>query len=458
MDSSKSKPARSGHCSSKLIAAPVAVALAMLFGSGAAHAVNTGTDTDLSFKPASGGLGGAAFTRPQEASAAVFGNPATITQFTGTQFGIGAGFLVPKVDVQQDGAAGSHTSSSAAKNYVVPDTAATHEVGNGWFLGGGIELSAGLGADYRNDPITIPSLSADPKITGLPLVVELISFNANVALAKQLTPQTSVGAAVTIGFGLAQLGTSGPSGTFAGLFPQFGGTTSSVHEVAFGASLGATHQLTPSTMLSASLKSPLKYKFSNILNQSAVAPAGYQDLTVEQPLQITAGAAFDIAPGWLVEGDVLWKNWSNADTYKDVYKDQFLFLLGTQYKTGPWSLRLGYSYAGKILRDTPSNTLGGLNGLGPVPLGAASGPLGVDVVKLVQMTLLPVIWQNTLSGGVGFDLTPKVRLDAFGSYAFKESATRTTHIGAAIVPGAGPETYRTEASAWLIGAGLSFKY
>ena len=46
---------------------------------------------------------------------------------------------------------------------------------------------------------------------------------------------------------------------------------------------------------------------------------------------------------------MVWKNWSNAKTYEDVYKDQWLLLLGTQYKTGPWSLRAGYSYASKIL-------------------------------------------------------------------------------------------------------------
>ena len=73
-----------------------------------ASALNTGTDTDLSLAPAAGGMGGAAFTKPIEPAGAVFGNPATLTQFQGTQFQIAASFLVPKVDVTQSGAAIQH--------------------------------------------------------------------------------------------------------------------------------------------------------------------------------------------------------------------------------------------------------------------------------------------------------------------------------------------------------------
>jgi long-chain fatty acid transport protein len=210
--------------------------------------------------------------------------------------------------------------------------------------------------------------------------------------------------------------------------------------------------------LSASAKIPPKYDFKNILYQTAVPPIGWQNLTIQQPLQLSAGAAFDVSPNWLVEGDVLWKDWANATTYKDVYKNQYVFLLGTQFKTGPWSLRFGYSYASDILRDVPNDTLGGLRGLGSIPLGSASGPLGTEVLKLVQMTLVPVVWKNTLTAGVGFDLNAHVQVDAFGAYALQASASRTTSIGAALVPGAGPEDYGVKASEWAIGAGFHFKY
>ena len=49
-------------------------------------ALPTGANLAISMKPVSGGMSGAAYTLPQEVSAAVFGNPAALTQFSGTQF------------------------------------------------------------------------------------------------------------------------------------------------------------------------------------------------------------------------------------------------------------------------------------------------------------------------------------------------------------------------------------
>jgi long-chain fatty acid transport protein len=241
-------------------------AAVLMLASNSAFAIATGTDLNLSMKAASGGMAGAAYTKPQEASAAVFGNPATMTQFGGTNFNFGAAYLVLELEVTQPGAGAldgvrSNVSKSGAENYVAPDLAVTHELGNGWYLGAGIEADAGLGADYRTSPITVPSLSANPAVTGVPLVVELVSFNVNLAAAKKLTPQTSVGAALTVGFGMAQLGTVGPAGAglgAAGPFGmdlQLGGTTGSVHAFSLGASLGVTHQLNSDLLLSAAVKS-----------------------------------------------------------------------------------------------------------------------------------------------------------------------------------------------------------
>jgi long-chain fatty acid transport protein len=414
-------------------------------------------------KAASGGMAGAAYTRPQEASAAVFGNPATMTQFGGTNFNFGAAYLVPELEVTQTGAGAldgvtSNVSKSGAENYVAPDLAVIHELGDGWYLGAGIEADAGLGADYRTSPITVPSLSADPAVTGLPLVVELVSFNVNLAAAKKLTPQTSVGAALTIGFGMAQLGTVGPAGAaLNGL--EVGGTSGSVHAFSVGGSLGVTHQVNSDLLLSAAVKSSVKYDFKNIVwggTPGLVGPfgsgVGFQNLGVEQPLEVVLGAAYDIAPNWMVEADLVWKNWSRAATYQDVYNDQFLLAVGSQYKTGPWSLRLGYSYAQDVLRDTPNDgALGSVKNLGLVPLNG-------DLNKLVQMSLVPVVFNHTLTAGVGYDLTRNIRLDTFAALALKADATRTTNIGAGLIPGVGSETYKADIKAWSAGVGLSFKF
>ena len=458
MDYRNWKPGFSSKHSSKLIGTSVAAAIAMLFGSGAALALNTGTDMNLAYKPASGGMGGAGYARPQDVSSAIFGNPATLTQMKGFNGSLAASLMSPDTNVTHTNGAFSNKSSSTADNYVIPDFALGQEIMPGTVMGFGVEVDAGLGGDYRTNPVTAGPGGA----IKLPLVVELLSFNANLALAKEITPQLSVGGAVTIGFGLAQLGTTGPTsgitavGGLLGLpITDFGGTSSSVHNISYGGSVGLTYKATPALTLSGAVKSPVKYKFHNIVfaDLSALGgPKGYQNLTIEQPLELVAGAAFDVNPNWLVEADVVWKNWSNATTYQDVYKDQFLLLLGTQYKTGPWSLRAGYSHAQKLQRDQPNGTLGGLAGLGTLPLNTAvPGVLNQnDIVRLVQMTLTPVIWQNTITGGVGYDITPHVRVDGYGGYAFKEEANRATLLLG---------NYKFSAtSQWSVGAGINFRF
>jgi long-chain fatty acid transport protein len=283
----------------------------------------------------------------------------------------------------------------------------------------------------------------------------LLSFNANLAAAKQVTETTSVGAALTVGFGLAQLGTAGESsGVTAALgglgLSDFGGTTSSVHDIGVGGSIGLTQKLTNAVSASLSLKSPMTYNFRDILYTS-VGGNHYQSLEVEQPLEIQAGAAIHPLPNLLLEVDALWKNWSNAKAYEDVWNNQWVGMLGAQYSLGSLKLRAGYSYSSNLLRNEPSGTIGALQGLGPLPLNTAIPGLlaSNDIMKIVQTTLLPVIWRNQISAGAGYEAGPHVRFDLYGNYALHADITRTTlAIG----------SYRTSLSAWSVGAGVAFRF
>jgi len=409
----------------KPLALGVAAGMAMLVASTSAMAISTGTDLNLSGKARAGGMAGAAYTMPQEASAAVFGNPATLTQFKGINLNFGASFLsLSEVDVKtfsDDATYGSAISKdkshSDADNYIVPDFGLTLQVAPNLVLGTGLEVDAGLGADYRDDPIA----------NLIPLVVEVISFNANLAAGYQVNEDLSVGAALTVGFALAQLGTSGsvPAlGTELGFLP-----TSSVHDIGIGGSLGATYKLAPGITTSLTYKSEVQYHFKNILQNVSTNAAsnGYQTLTLEQPAEIIAGIAFDdvLAPGLLVEADVVWKNWEQAETYDDAYEDQFLFLLGAQYDMGDVTVRLGYSYAEDIMQSNPNNTLDGLD------VGNPLSASGQDVVKLAQYTLLPTIWNHTVTAGIGYAITDAVSVDAYAAYAFGEDeSTDITVLGA----------------------------
>ena len=440
------------------LALGVAAGMAMLAASTGAQAGNTGTDLNLSTKARAGGMGGAAYTMPQEASAAVFGNPATLTQFKGINVNFGASMITLKdPQIQQESTitggpfAGyyKNKSTSDANNYVIPDFAISMQVSPNLVIGTGLELDSGLGTDHRDDPFTLLGGAFGTK---LPLMVEVISFSANFAAAYQVTEDLSVGASATLGFGLAQLGTVGPTAglsgintalTTLGVLPaagsantlnDFGGTSSSVHDIGLGASLGATYLVQDGVMLSATVKTPVSYNYRNIIYADPASTNvannldGYQDLTIQNPTEIIMGVAFDdvFMPGLLVEADAIWKNWSDAHTFEDVFEDQWLLVFGAQYQTGDWTYRAGYSYAQDILSDKPNNTLGGLDGLGTIPLG--EGPLSTlsyDVVKLVQMALVPVIWNHTLTAGIGYQITDAVSVDGYVSYAFSEKRDRS---------------------------------
>lgn len=145
---------------------------------------------------------------------------------------------------------------------------------------------------------------------------------------------------------------------------------------------------------------------------------------MEQPAEWVLGVALDdtFADGLLIEADLIFKNWQSAAAYEDAYKDQLLVSLGSQYSSGDWHYRLGYSYAQDILKANPNSTLDGLTGVGSIPLGEGSlEPVSTDVVGLVQQSLLPVIWNHILTAGIGYDITSNLRLDTFVAYAFPES-------------------------------------
>ena len=145
----------------------------------------------------------------------------------------------------------------------------------------------------------------------------------------------------------------------------------------------------------------------------------------------------------MVELDVIWKNWGDADAYQDAYDDQFVVALGAQYEMNDWSFRAGYSWTEEILRDKPESTLGQITGLGNLPLGAGAAALdgvavppvvealAVDFIEIVQMSLLPVLWEHTFTAGAGYNFTDAVSVNGFVSYSLGEEDSRNLEIAAA---------------------------
>ena len=66
-----------------------------------AQAQTFGVEAHNTLMPASGGMAGASIARPQDLTSAINGNPASITQFTGTQFLFGGAWAEPTFNLNQ---------------------------------------------------------------------------------------------------------------------------------------------------------------------------------------------------------------------------------------------------------------------------------------------------------------------------------------------------------------------
>jgi long-chain fatty acid transport protein len=71
-------------------------------GTRAAHAQTFGVELHNNLMPAAGGMGGVSIAKPQDLTSGINGNPATLTQFVGTQVMFGGAWTEPTFNMTQD--------------------------------------------------------------------------------------------------------------------------------------------------------------------------------------------------------------------------------------------------------------------------------------------------------------------------------------------------------------------
>ena len=394
---------------------------ALAVSSTSAIAGTFGTDLNNNMLPATGGMGGASIARTVEPAAAVFGNPATLSQYNnGTSFTFGATFLEPTVKVQHDGSltGTAWQGESNATSYLVPTVAITQALTPNLVAGLGLTAQSGVGSDFRGVPG-----SANP--TG-----ELIIFNANVGAAYKLSDNLSLGAMVTIGNGYFQASLSEATG--------------SAHGFGMRGTVGAKYDM-GATSLGAYYRSELVIEYDDYISDGS---GGFWSDDVAQPQEFAVGIANNSLMGGNLQlnADIVYKNWEDANFYKDFYRDQTVFALGAQLTTGPAQWRIGYSHA----RDPIQRNLG--------PAGAQSdignntvinsqfGPLPVTnaVVEYFQATNAGAVWEDTITAGLGYQVMPNVKVDVHAAYTLNNDLQ---------IAGT-----RVEADAWQAGLGLTWHF
>jgi len=401
-----------------------------------------GYDLHNVLAPVSASMAGTSIAKPLDNVSAVFGNPAGLSEFRGTEFTFGATWYKPSAVLEHDGnvTGAAFKQSNRNEGYLVPQIAVTQDLrglGIPGTLGAGVTATNGIGVEYRKDP---RSLGAS---------AELIVLGANFGLSWDLTENLTVGAATTMTYSMLDLGLTS--------------IAAQTHDIAFKGSLGATYKLPHATQIGIFYHSELRQDFDDIIQLS---PSGagndgvMSNLVIEQPRTLGVGISNEMyMDGNLyLAADVMYKNWANADFWQDIYVDQWVFSMGAQLTQGPWEFRAGYGYADDPTRENhdgisqiPFACAGLPNACAAIPANAASG--GIAVAEYLQAAQTQVIYRHRVSAGVGYKgfLAPFLDLDMHAAYQLEEDRDYGTRSGAI-------DHTNSEVSSWHAGFALTWHF
>jgi long-chain fatty acid transport protein len=379
--------------------------------------------------PISRSMGGVGIAQPLDAISAVFANPAAMCfgeYCPGSEFNFASTLFMPKIDakVTNQGPATPGTFSADAEDNIYPIPAIGFSVpvgpeGSKWRFGLAAYGVSGLGVDYRGTTVdnsqfydfsggANPLGPYAPMVTGEYTQLQIMKFAPSIAY--QVTPNLSLGLALPVDYGNLDLRSGGSSGFALGVEPGI------IFKPIDNLSLGLVYI------------SPQKIDYDNVtdFDQNGTLDT----LALESPQQAGLGIAYDFFEiGLVLEADVKWINWSNADGYQDFdWDDQTVFAIGAQYKaTDKLALRIGYNYA-----SNPVNEHNGWDGSFNPLTGAPNSvnmvqgkPVASYYYETFRIIGFPAIVEQHLTLGIGYKFTDAFSLDLGFMYAFENTITET---------------------------------
>jgi long-chain fatty acid transport protein len=399
--------------------AGVVLLLTTLLATRGAHAQSFGIELHNTLMPASGGMGGVSLARPQDLLSGLNGNPATMSQFDGTQFTFSGAWADPNIRFTQNAAlpvanvtpfsATSSTPGMGAGNIGL--TQNFTDFGMPVTLGLGLISGAGGGIDFRKIPESNGTSS------------ELLVLQFVGGVSAQLTDQLSAGATASLGEGFYDA----PFAGIGAMTPAYGAR----------GSLGLSYQLTPAMWLGAYYQTREQFDFRDAIRLALPGNTFSTALDVKMGLPDNFGVG--IADNSLMDGklllavDVLFKQWDNASLYRDVYRNQWVLQTGAQYSSGSRRYRLGYVFAENPVVPITNVTVAGISLPDAVP--------GADYLQAQTA----VINQHRVSAGFGVvDVLPGVNFDVFAGGMFRASQSL------------GPTTVAV--SSYYLGAGFTWRF
>ncbi len=399
----------------------IAIVVAMLWQllASAVNAQSIGIELHNTLMPASGAMAGTSIARPQDFLSSINGNPASLTQYSGTQFTFSGAWAEPTIDMTQTaplplvgvapfGAKSTAPGSPMGNIGVMQDLSPLGLPGR---MGIAFTSAAGGATDFRHVPAS----------NGTNTALQVFAMTNTVAI--DITERLSFGAGMSLGIAF-----------FDGPFVGLGGMTPAY---ALRGVTGLNYAVTDATNLGVYYQSKQSFNFDNAIQFNAGPIAGPQDVKMDLPRNVGLGISNRaLADGrLLLAADFLFKNWDDAQLYSTIYRDQWAFQFGGQYDLGRVKLRAGYMFAQNQLDPTPGAGLGGV-----------APPDGIPAVRYAQ-GLLAVANPHRLSFGVGMRdvMLPGLDLDVMAGGMFRN----TEQLG--------PSTTVSTVSYW-IGGGMTWRF
>ena len=379
-------------------------ALASALLSQRTQAQSFGVDLHASMMPASGGMGGTSIARPQDLQGALAGNPASLTQFQGTQFSFGGGWAEPTIKIDNDAtlpimevvpfSERSGTPGAALGNVAVTQDYSVF--GLPVTMGLGLLTASGLGVDYRDAVGDLDEVNAANGTSTL-----LQALDIGVGVGVLLTERLSVGAEMVV--------------TAATLDGPFVGIGAAVPAYGLRGNFGLAYDVGDHTTLGFRWLTLQSFQFEDaILLEIGAGPifSTALDIEFDRPETFSLGIANDALMDGrlLLAADVMLQKFSEADFLGAIWTDQFVFQTGAQYQLSrKIRLRMGYAYAENIMRGDVAGNIGGV-----IPPDVVQGGL-----QYIQAQF-PAINEHRITGGIGVkNFLPGVDLDLYAGGMFE---------------------------------------
>ncbi|SHF76079.1 long-chain fatty acid transport protein [Desulfacinum infernum DSM 9756] len=374
----------------------------------------TNGDNLIAVGPVSRAMGGVGVAAPQDAIGAVFVNPAAMCfgpYCPASEVNFGGTLFMPKVDTKisfPNTPSANVSSDGEEKVYPIPAIGLSVPLTDKppfWRFGLSAYGVSGLGVDYKGKAVDRgnPYFGGYPYASGVYTELAIMKFAP--AIAFQPFEKLSFGAALHVDY--ATLDLRAGSSTGYGL----------------GVQLGAIYKASDTWSFGLSYTSPQNVNHDDVADFDQ--DGTLDRLKLESPHQVAFGVAYQPTNKFLVEADVKWLNWSNANGYEDFdWNDQWVFAVGAQYKVHPkLTLRVGYNYA-----ENPVKEHNGFNGQEVVSVqGKSMMKYYYETFRIVGF---PAVVEHHVTFGVGYDFSPRFSVHAGYVHAFektiKESGTDIT--------------------------------